>query len=315
MKKPLVSVLIPCYNAERWVSDTLDSVYSQTWTNIEVIVVNDGSTDGTASILEKYRSKGVVLVDQPNGGQTTALNRCLAEAKGDFVQYLDADDLLSHDKIERQMQLLMERPNCISTAEWARFRTDPSLAQFDPNTIIRQTDPVDWLVHNWKDGGGMMYPAMWLLPMALVRSIGPWRNDLSLTNDNEYFTRAVLASRQVLFAAGARTYYRSGISGSLSGLKSKSGWESQFNVLSACEGYLLTRESTERTRYVCSMLWQRFAHAAYPYQRLLANHALTRATLLHSKLLTPDGGKRFRFLAAAMGWKAARLLQRLSGRP
>lgn len=311
---PLVSVLIPCYNAGRWIGETLESVLAQTWPNIEIIVVNDGSTDDSRTILDGYLYRGVKVIDQPNRGQTAALNRCLSAAHGAFIQYLDADDLLASDKIELQMQRLVNKPDCIASAEWARFRDETASAIFESYETWKDLDPVDWLVANWKDGGGMMYPAMWLLPRTIVDAIGPWREDLTLINDTDYFTRAVLASRHVLFCEGARTYYRSGILGSLSGLKSRKGWESQFKVIDLCQGYLLACEDSDRTRRVCAMLWQRLAHASYPYYKSLADQALVRASQLHQVRLVPEGGPTFKLASRVLGWKTARLLQRLSGR-
>jgi glycosyltransferase involved in cell wall biosynthesis len=315
MTELLVSVLIPCYNAERWIAETLESVYAQSWPNIEVIVVDDGSTDGSADVLKCYVSRGLKVVKQPNRGQTAALNRCLQDAQGEFIQYLDADDILAPDKIERQMRRLLQHSDCIGMAEWARFKDDPQTAVFQNYLCWQDLPPVDWLVANWQDGGGMMYPAMWLLPRSIVDSIGSWREDLTLINDTEYFTRAVLASRQVLFSEGARTYYRSGIAGSLSGLKSRNGWQSQFIVIDRCQSYLLGREDSDRTRRVCAMLWQRLAHASYPYDRPLANRALVRANQLHQVTLVPEGGPAFRIASRMLGWKAARTLQKWSGRP
>jgi glycosyltransferase involved in cell wall biosynthesis len=312
--QPLVSVLIPCYNAGRWIRETIESVLNQTWPNIEIIVVNDGSIDDSRQILEGYASSGVRVIDQPNRGQTAALNRCLSAARGDFIQYLDADDLLAPDKIELQIRRLTDNPDSIAMAEWARFRENPASAKFEPDETWQDMSPVDWLVANWRDGGGMMYPAMWLLPRRLVDAIGPWKEELTLINDTDYFTRAVLAANKVLFCQSARTYYRSGIDGSLSGLKSRKGWESQFKVIGLCQGYLLAREDSERTRRACAMLWQRFAHASYPYTKDLANQAIERAHWLHHDELTPDGGKTFKFASRILGWKAARRLQKIAGR-
>ena len=153
MNTPLVSVLIPCYNAARWVGETLDSAFAQTWPNLEVVLVNDGSTDGTREILERYEPMGLRVIDQPNRGQTSALNRCLREANGDFVQYLDADDLMAPDKITIQMERLAARDDCIASAEWARFWEGPSRAEFNPYPTWRDMAPIDWLVANWGDGG------------------------------------------------------------------------------------------------------------------------------------------------------------------
>ena len=160
----------------------------------------------------------------------------------------------------------------------------------------------------------MMYPALWLIPRAVAQAAGPWREDLTLVIDTEYFTRVVLAADAVLFCEGARTYYRSGNSGTQSGLRSARGWRSQATVMDLCEGYLLAREDSERTRRVCAMLWQRFAQTCYPYERTLANEALRRARALHPARLAPEGGRAYLMLAALFGWKMARLLQRWSGR-
>ena len=126
---PLVSVLIPCYNAGRWIDETLDSVLAQTWPNVEIIVVDDGSTDDSGAILDGYAARGVTCIHQPNRGKTAALNRCLHGARGEFVQYLDADDLLAPDKIELQVSRLTEAEGCIATAKWARFSDTPAVSQ------------------------------------------------------------------------------------------------------------------------------------------------------------------------------------------
>jgi glycosyltransferase involved in cell wall biosynthesis len=282
---------------------------------MEIIVVDDGSTDDSRAILDRYAGKGVKCIHQSNRGQSAALNRCLEDARGEFVQYLDADDLLAPDKIALQIGRLTEHPGSIATAEWARFHDVPATARFEQDGPWQDMDPVDWLVENWKTGGGMMYPAMWLVPMSVVETIGPWREDLTLVNDTEYFTRSVLASRRVLFCKGARAYYRSGVPGSLSRRKARRDWESALNVISACEAHLLAREDSERTRRACAMLWQRLAHGCYPYCRSIANQALERAHGLHRDKLAPEGGPAFKMVASVLGWKIARVMQRLSGRP
>lgn len=315
MAQPLVSILVPCYNAGRWIRDTLDSVLTQTWPNIEIVVVDDGSTDNTASIIEGLESKRIRLVKQPNSGAAAARNRAFGESGGEFIQYLDADDLLSPNKIFLQMRRLIEQPDCVAMGEWARFRADPKEAIFTPDETWQDLEPIEWLVRAWHEGGGMLYPALWLAPRQVLLRAGPWRNELSLNDDGEYFARVLLASKKVLFCPGARTYYRSGIAGSLSGRKSRKGWESQFKVIELCQGNVLTREDSDRTRRAFAMLWQRFAHASYPYSRDLSNQALENAASLHPDRLVPEGGSFFKFAARILGWKTARTLQRLSGRP
>ena len=310
----LVSVLIPCYNAEKFIGETLESVFRQTWRNIEVIVVDDGSKDRSADIVRRFCRPNLKLVQQTNRGQTAALNVCLAQATGDFVQFLDADDLIASDKIERQIERLMDSPRSVATAEWARFSANPEVAQFTPEAVWQDLDSVDWLAISRADGLGMMFPALWLIPMPLVRSIGPWDEDLSLNNDAEYFTRLILAADRILFCPGARCYYRSGVPGSLSGRKTSKAWDSQVRVLELCESYVRAREDSERVRRGFALSWQHLAHASYPYDRHKAENALKRAKALHSVSIRPDGGPAFHLVSRLVGWRLARRLQVASGR-
>lgn len=314
MAASLVSVLIPCYNAERTIGETLESVLGQTWPNIEVIVTDDGSADNSVTVVEKMRSHKIRLKRQSNRGQTAALNACLRLAQGEFIQYLDADDLISSNKIETQMRRLAGRENCVASAAWGRFRTSPKETQFLEEVVWRDLDPLDWLAGSRASGLGMMFPALWLIPNGLIKRIGPWREDLTLNNDAEYFTRLLLAARRVLFCPDAQCYYRSGHATSLSATKTAAAWSSQFKVLDLCEGYVLARENSERMRRAFSLSWQHMAHGCYPYAPDLAESALRRAARLHEIRIRPDGGSMFRIASRLLGWRLARRLQVASGR-
>lgn len=312
MTHPRVSVLIPCYNAEKYIGETLESVFRQTWPEIEIIVVDDGSTDRSADIIRFLARPNLRLIQQENRGQTAALNVCCSHATGDFVQYLDADDLIDPDKITLQVQRLQESPACVASAEWGRFYRTAREAKFDKEAVWQDLDPIDWLAMSELR---MIFPALWLIPMQIIHAIGPWREDLTLNNDAEYFTRALLASAGVRFCAGARCRYRSGIEGSLSGTRSSKALRSRFRVLELCESYLRTAEDSERIKRCLALNWQQFAHFAYPYDRILAEGALERAYALHPVRVRPGGGARFRTLSKIIGWRAARVLQVHSGRP
>lgn len=310
INNPLVSVVIPCYNAERWIVETLESVRNQTWKNIEIIVVNDGSKDKSGEWVKAFGFPSLTLIEQENRGQTAALNAGLAAARGDYIQYLDADDLLHPDKIEIQLRRLVGNPGCLASAEWIRFNDKTDGLVFKPDDTWQDLEPIEWLLKSWKTGGGMMFPAMWLLPADIARNIGPWSEELTLNNDADYFVRAILASRKILFCPGAKTYYRSGVTGSLSGLKSEKGWVSQQKVLENCESYLLAAENSDRTRRAVSMLWQRFAYACYPYSSKRGNAAMARAGQLHSDRLQAEGGALFKLLDKLLGWRVALLMQK-----
>lgn len=310
-----VSVVIPCYNAARYVAETLESLRQQTWPNVEVIVVDDGSTDDSARIIEAFAGLDLTLIRQSNRGQTAALNVGLARATGDFVQYLDADDLIDADKIAVQMARLADAPGCVASARWGRFYDRPEDTRFEVDTVSRDLDSLDWLVESRAEGHGMMFPALWLVPMPIVQAAGPWREELTLNNDAEYFTRVLLAAERVLFCEDARCRYRSGISGSLSGRKTTAHWTSQAKVLELCQQRVLARDNGERARRGFSLSWQHLAHGCYPYDRSLAEDALARAHALYPERIRPRGGPAFMTLCRLIGWRAARRLQVVSGRP
>jgi glycosyltransferase involved in cell wall biosynthesis len=314
MTSPRVSVLIPCFNAERFVGETIESVLGQSWPAIEVIVVDDGSTDASVDVVRGFAGRNVRLIEQRHRGQTAALNTCLEYATGEFVQYLDADDLVDADKIEKQIARLVEHPGSVASAEWGRFRRDPGETAFSPEAVWRDLDPIDWLALSRADGLGMMFPALWLIPMPIVRAAGPWAEELTLNNDAEYFTRILLAASRVLFCAGARCRYRSGVCGSLSGRKSVAAWTSQFRVLDLCESHVRAREDSARVRRGFALSWQHLAHGCYPYEATLSARALARARALDSVTVRPGGGWAFRLASRVVGWRVARKLQVLSGR-
>jgi glycosyltransferase involved in cell wall biosynthesis len=315
MSHPTVSVLIPCYNAEKYVSETLESVFRQTWPAIEVIVVDDGSQDGSAKEIERFKTAGVRLIRQRNGGAGAARNRAYSASRGDFIQFLDADDLIDSEKIERQMTRIIDRSRCVASAEWGRFYSSPQETRFDPEPGWRDLDPLDWLALSRADGLGMLFPALWLVPRTIADAAGRWDETLSLGDDGEYFTRILLAAENVLFCPGARCHYRSGLTGSLSGRKSRQAWQSQFRVLQLCESYVRIREDSDRMRRAFALSWQHMAHGCYPYDTALAEQALARARALHSISIRPDGGPAFRVASRLIGWRNARRLQVVSGRP
>jgi glycosyltransferase involved in cell wall biosynthesis len=315
MNSPKVSVLVPCYNAQQYIGETLESVFRQTWSEIEVIVVNDGSVDRSAAVVRSFARPNLQLLEQENRGQTAALNVALAHASGDFVQFLDADDLIEPEKIERQLVRLKEHPRCVASSEWGRFYRSPQETRFDPEPVWRDLDPIDWLALSRANGLDMMFPAIWLIPMPILRKIGPWMEELTLNNDAEYFTRVLLTAERVLFCPGARCHYRSAVPGSLSGRKSISAWASQFRVFELSEAYVRAREDSERVRRSFALSWQHLAHTSYPYDPALAERALVRARALHSVTIRPGGGPAFKVISRLIGWRAARRLQVASGRP
>jgi glycosyltransferase involved in cell wall biosynthesis len=194
---PLVSVIIPVYNAEKFIGETLDSVFAQTWTNKEVIVVNDGSTDNTSALLAQLHHPQLTIINQQNGGASKAKQMGLERAAGDFIQYLDADDLLAPRKIELQIGPLLENPQKIAICKTAHFfdgsdyKYDnlPDDDHFFKNYL---DEPLLFLLKLY--GGldlhaGMIHPNSFLIPQIIARKAGGWDASFSPCpdEDGEYF--------------------------------------------------------------------------------------------------------------------------------
>src|SRR6516225_552816 len=107
---PLVSILIPCFNAQHLVAQAIESALAQTWPHKEVIVVDDGSTDASLEVIRKFSGR-IRWESGSNRGSNAARNRLLALARGDWLQYLDADDYILPEKVARQIEFARERPN------------------------------------------------------------------------------------------------------------------------------------------------------------------------------------------------------------
>ena len=111
MKSGLVSVIVPVYNRENYVGETLDSILRQTYQNIEIIAVNDGSTDNSLSVLNSYKEKypdKITVIDQQNQGQVRSRNNAIMQSKGEYIAFLDSDDLWQPDKLEKQLPLFVD---------------------------------------------------------------------------------------------------------------------------------------------------------------------------------------------------------------
>ena len=304
MTQPLVSLIVPCFDAGPWLAPTLESALAQTWPEKEIIVVNDGSRDDSLAVARGFAARGVTVIDQPNRGAAAARNRGLQAAHGTFIQYLDADDLLSPDKIAAQVELLATRPaGTLATCAWGRFQSDPQTARFVDDAVFRDFAALDFLVLSGNTGA-MMHPSAWLVPRAVADRAGPWDEALSLNDDGEYFSRVVLASAGLAYSPTGRSCYRSGLAGSLSQQRSLRARRSQFRSVELIEAHLRGAEDSARTRQAVANLYQRFIHDFFPNPSDLMQMAENRImTLGGSSQAEPPMGPKTRLLASVLGWR------------
>lgn len=307
-----ISVLIPCYNAAPYVGAALDSVLAQDLPDVEVIVVDDGSTDRSGEVLRRYEPRGVKVITQENRGAAAARNSAFAASTGTHVLFLDGDDIIA----PTHLSALAARQEGFSVAmgSWDRFRITPEEATFPHRPGYRDASGPDWLTAEWMDALPMMQSGMFLVPRALVEAHGGWDERLSLTDDFEFFARILSRCDRVRYAPGAQLYYRSGIAGSLSGQKSRKAVESQFLSIMLGTAHLLAAENTPRTRRACANILQSFDYEHFPAHPDLRSAARARARELGGADIEPNGPPRFHALRRVLGWRLARRIQRAAGR-
>ena len=139
---PLVSILVPCYNSAAHLEKTVQSALDQTYSNTEIIVVDDGSTDGSMQKISHIEDRRLKRHRQTNQGHSAAVNVAFAQSTGDYIKYLDADDIISRDHVALQVERLRASPRAVAMGEWARFYSDdPNDANFVAREMYRDADP------------------------------------------------------------------------------------------------------------------------------------------------------------------------------
>jgi glycosyltransferase involved in cell wall biosynthesis len=309
--KPLVSILIPAYNAEGWVGDTIKSAMAQTWVRKEIIVVDDGSTDQTFPVARRFASKDVAVVTRENQGAAATRNHALSLSQGDYIQWLDADDLLSPDKVELQMKAAEEiRSNrTLLSSGWGYFAYRTEKAKFSPTSLWCDLSPVEWLLR--KMGENLhMQTATWLTSRDLTEAAGPWDVRLLGDDDGEYFWRVLLASEGVRFVPGGKVFYRVTPSSRLShiGMSDKKK-EAQFLSMRLNVNYIRSVEDSERVRTACLTYLQNWLINFYPERPDIVQELGKLATQLGGRLETPGLRWKYAWIKPLFGWTAAKKAQ------
>lgn len=189
-KFPTVSVIIPAYNAQSSLMQCLESVLKQTFKDIEIIVVNDGSTDHTEKIALSYQNK-IKYIAQENKGQGAARNRGLSEAKGEYISFLDADDYWDKKFIEECVFFLKNHPNASAVLTAWRKIFDENTEEIVPPITNDRIIPMEGIVINsffkfWAEQNNIQTGAI-MIHKSLVEKCGGMRETLRISQDLEYW--------------------------------------------------------------------------------------------------------------------------------
>jgi glycosyltransferase involved in cell wall biosynthesis len=307
MKMPLVSILIPAYNAEPWIAESILSAVAQTWQRKEIIVIDDGSTDRTAEVARRFASKGVKVVSTENRGLSAAVNHAFQLCQGDYIQELDSDDLLSPDKIERQLSALREGDSkrILLSSPWAHFYYRRQRARFVANSLWNDLSPLEWLLRKMGDNLHMQN-ATWLASRELTEAAGPWDERLHYDQDGEYFARVVVASEGTRFVPEGKVYYRVSGANRISYIgASDQKKDSLFLSMVLHVKYILSLEDSERVRNACLIYMQNWYHNFYPDRPDLVAKVQALAARLEGRLQAPRLRWKYAWMTPVFGLKAA----------
>ena len=309
--KPLVSILIPAYNAENWIAYTLQSAVGQTWPRKEIVVVDDGSKDGTAELARRFASKNVKVVSTDNQGLSAAVNYAFRLCQGDYIQELDADDVLAPDKIEMQLAALREGDSkrILLSGSWAYFRYRTSRARFVRNSLWQDLSPVEWLLRKMGESCHMQN-ATWLVSRELAEAAGPWDTRLQYDQDGEYFSRVLLASEGTRFVPEAKIFYRICSTSRISFIgKSDAKKNALFCSMKLHMEYLRSLEKSERVRKACVKYMQIWYHCFYPERPDIMADLQSLAGELGGRLEMPHLEWKYVWMRSIFGWKAVKWAQ------
>jgi PST family polysaccharide transporter len=313
--EPLVSILIPAYNSQEWIADTLRSALGQTWPRKEIIVVDDGSTDQTLAIARKFESEGVRVITQKNQGAAVARNLAFSFSKGDYIQWLDADDLLAPDKIAKQMEALNGCPSkrLLLSSPWGIFMYRYYRAEFVPTPLWCDLSPFEWLLR--KMGQNLyMQTASWLVSRELTEAAGRWDTRMLSDDDGEYFCRVLLASKGVRFVPEAKMYYRGpGLAFRSLGYVGQSTrkLEALWLSMQLHIGYLRSLEESERVRAASLRYLQTCLIYFYPEKHDIVKQMEELASELGGQLGSPCLSWKYSWMKALFGWRLAKRGQEL----
>jgi glycosyltransferase involved in cell wall biosynthesis len=183
---PRVSVALPVHNCERYVAEAIESILAQTFTDFEFLIVDDGSTDGSLAILQRYaaRDQRIQLVSRPNTGYLVALNEMLARARGEYVARMDADDIALPERFDHQIRYLEDHPECVMVGSRVTL-IDPDGA---PIMVMGEA-----LTHEEIDNalmmaqGQLVYHPVVMFRRQVVLDLGGYRPEYYTTEDLDLF--------------------------------------------------------------------------------------------------------------------------------
>ncbi|MHC4249434.1 MAG: glycosyltransferase family 2 protein [Planctomycetota bacterium] len=210
---PLVSVITPTYNRAGLIGETLESVFAQDYRPVEVIVVDDGSTDDTENVVRSFEPRaraGLSLryVRQENSGAPAARNRGFRESKGDYIQFLDSDDSLGRAKLRLQIAALAGREGpWVAYGPWRCLYDNGKRRRYGPMQQTAAAPSEEWMLKGYLSGAWFCPFHSYLFPRAVIVDTGPCDVEFRRRQDAEYLARILIEGWPFMHTPGAQVTY------------------------------------------------------------------------------------------------------------
>ncbi len=308
---PLVSICIPLYNAEAYIAETIAKVQQQTYANVEIVIVDDHSTDGSLAVAKAFESERVRIYTNPKKGGNSARNFAFEMSRGEYVKFLDADDYCSDNMIEAQMERVVNEGTCntVVLSPVTMLHEDGCMERF-PRDIDRDYTPgIELLLDMWR-GKGWNCPHCHLMHRSLVAKVNGWDESIIKNQDGEFFARIVAASDKVLSVPEETAFwYQTGVG--VSTKLSLQAHQSMVRSYDIITDLILNYKDTEAIRESCAGSIGMFVYRYYPSCKSVMPEVEQLLSKLKQPLRLPQR-RLFKISSALLGWKLAlRLLRKL----
>lgn len=300
MTGKLVSIVIPCFNCADWIEEAIESCLNQTYGNIEIIVVDDGSTDNSVEIVKKYGARVIHHVG-PNRGGCHARNLGFKISRGEFIQFLDADDYILPEKIEIQVGFLESSGSDIVYCDWRHehHKDDGTVEMEEIKVSGGHEDVLLALLSGW-----------WVATHALlsrrdvVERFGGWDETLTAAQDKDFFISAALTGADIRYQPGCYAIYRRHGSLTVSTSNKKRWLDNNFAVLEKTEKNMAEQRKAEKYFHALAHDYHRAARNYFELDKSKYKECIQKIKKLNPNYVS-DEGAAYKLLQKYIGFHAA----------
>jgi len=300
---PLVSIIIPVYNSEEYVAATIKSCINQAYTNIEIILVNDGSTDNSEEVIRQFTDSRIKYFKIANSGSCEARNFGISKATGVLYQFLDHDDLIHENKIQHQVEAYKVHGNeYIYSCKVGSV--SGNVSTIDPGYELYNKDftPQQYFETVLNQFGKYITTGAWLIPVEIIKTTYGWDGRSGINDDGEYLMRLILPSKGIIFCQDSIFYFRRDVEGSLSKqFDSKEVYVKWLYSYKSYVKFFLQYFSPEKARALGRNALSVYYCASHPYYPELLKECREEINKLGYKTPVAYGGSIFKAVAAVLG--------------